>query len=142
MNDQETSAISPVSYSTLKCERNFLGTLTRFGTAAADILFAFLIVACGSKKERPSSNFYIERVFPVEVTRVFDRRVLGFAEWLLCSSDGFHNRPSLFSSSMTLINFRLGIQPSMPPIRSISRKVREREARSPGRRGDRSPEFR
>ena len=56
INDQETSAISPVSYSTLKCVRNFLGTLTRFGTATAEILFAFLIVLCGSKKESPSQT--------------------------------------------------------------------------------------
>lgn len=45
MNDQETSATSPLSYSILKCVRNFLGTLTRFGTATGEILFAFLIVA-------------------------------------------------------------------------------------------------
>src|SRR6266566_4841509 len=54
--DQETSAVSPVSYSTLKCERNFFGTLTRTGTAPGEILFAFLIVLCGSRNERPSSN--------------------------------------------------------------------------------------
>jgi hypothetical protein len=55
-NDQETSAVSPVSYSTLKCERNFFGTLTRTGTAPGEILFAFLMALCGSRNERPSSN--------------------------------------------------------------------------------------
>jgi hypothetical protein len=55
-NDHETSAVSPVSYSTLKCERNFFGTLTRTGTAPGEILFAFLIALCGSRNERPSSN--------------------------------------------------------------------------------------
>src|SRR5688572_25744090 len=31
INDQETSAVSPVSYSILKCVRNLFGTLTRIG---------------------------------------------------------------------------------------------------------------
>jgi len=55
-NDQEISAVWPLSYSILKCERNFFGMLTRTGTASGEILFALLIVACGSKNESPSSN--------------------------------------------------------------------------------------
>src|SRR6476620_5991219 len=56
MNAQDTSATSPVSYWILKCERNFFGTPTRTGIASAEILFALLIVRCGSRNERPSSN--------------------------------------------------------------------------------------
>jgi len=68
----------------------------------------------------------IERIFPIEITRVLDRRVLRLAERLFDGRNSFHNRPSLFSSSMTLINFLLGIQPSIPRIRSMSSRPRNR----------------
>ena len=125
MNDQETSAISPVSYSILKCVRNFLGTLTRFGTARAEILFAFLIVPCGSKKESPSSNSTSNASSQSRYRACFSGEVLGFPKWFLRGNNGFHDRPSFLSSSITLINLLLGIQPSIPRIRSMSSRPRK-----------------
>lgn len=62
-------------------------------------------------------ELHVERIFLVKIPRVFDRRVLRLPKWFFDSADGFHSRPSLLSSSMTLINFLLGIQPSIPRIR-------------------------
>ena len=125
-NDQETSAVSPVSYSTLKCERNFFGTLTRTGTAPGEILFAFLMALCGSRNERPSSNSTSNASSQSRYRACLTGEVLRLPKWFFDSADGFHSRPSLFSSSMTLINFLLGIQPSIPRIFSISSRPRNR----------------
>src|SRR6266536_713791 len=53
----------------------------------------------------------IERILPIEIPRVLDRRIPRFSKSLLRSRNSFHNRPSFPSSSITLINFLLGIQP-------------------------------
>ena len=75
----------------------------------------------------------IERVFPVQIARVFHGRILRLPKWFLCGDSGFHNRPSLFSSSITLINFRLGFQPSIPRI--CSYRVGQETGLSRHRRG-------
>src|ERR1043166_1902901 len=66
-------------------------------------------------------EFNIEGIFPIEVTGVFNRRMGSLPKRLLHSGDGFHNRPSFLSSSITLTSFRLGIQPSIPRMRTTSR---------------------
>ena len=73
------------------------------GTASGEILFALLIVLCGSKRERPSSNSrrtHLPSPSSEHVLRANRRR----AERLLNGADGFANLPSRLSSSITFIS--------------------------------------
>ena len=126
MNDQETSAISPVSYSTLKCERNFLGDAHPLWNRYPGYLVCLFDRCMRFQKGKSIVGLDIERVFSIQITRVFHGRILRLPKWLFCGENSFHNRPSLFSSSTTLINFRLGIQASIPRIRSMSSRPRNR----------------
>ena len=62
-------------------------------------------------------ELHVKCVFPIEISCMLYGRKLRLPKLLLRGDDGFHNRPSFFSSSITLINLRLGIQPSIPRIR-------------------------
>src|SRR5439155_5520627 len=56
INDQETSAVWPLSYWTKKPLRVQSSISSRSNFASGEILFAARIVECGSRMQRPSSN--------------------------------------------------------------------------------------
>ena len=78
----------------------------------------------GLKKRKAIIEIDPEGIFPLEISRIADRREFAFPEWGLERIERFHKRPSFTISSIIFTTLRGGLQSSSGDI--VSSTIRPR----------------